>query len=154
MNSLCSTSSQKILDRLRTMDTGAIPHDQQFTRNVAQHMPQKAYDIITVIRLLLDVQQQLTAWSDRTDRRQVIITTGCAQHRWVAFWRPRTHQSRQQIEPGFVYPDEGSSLAFGFFLIAGHFSLRQRSIAASLRSVARSIGFCTLQPIARRRRPI
>src|SRR5215211_3686415 len=145
MDAFCCTSCQKILDRLRAVDTRAIPHYQQFARDVAQHMPQKAYDINTVIGLLLDVQQQLTAWCDRADRRQMIVTTGCAQDRRLADWRPCTHQGRQQVEGGFVYPDECAALAFGFFLISGHFSLRQRRVAASLRSEARSIGFWTLQ---------
>ena len=60
MDTFCCTSGQKTLDRLRAMDTRSIPHDQQFARDVAQYMLQKAHDINTLIRLLLDMQQQLT----------------------------------------------------------------------------------------------
>src|SRR5262245_48530005 len=120
------------------MDGGAIPHDQQLTRNVPQHMRKEAYNILTVIGLFLDLYQQLTAWCDRTDCRQVIVATGRTHDRWLTDRRPGAHQGWQQIKACFIYPDKGSPFAFGFFLISGHFSLRQCSMAASLRSVARS----------------
>src|SRR5262249_5598568 len=120
---------------------------------MSQHMAQKAHHIATVIGVFLDLQQQLTAGCDRANRRQVIVTTRRTQDGWLADWRPSAHQCWQQVKASFIYPDERAALAFGFFLSAGHFSLRQRSMAASLRSLARSIGFWALQPMARRRRP-
>src|SRR4051794_18811670 len=119
MDALCCTSREKILDRLSAVDTRAIPHDQQFPTNMTQYMPQKAYDISTVIGLLLDMQQQLASGCDRTDCRQVIVTTRRTQDRRLADRCPRTHQCRQQVESGFVYPDKRTALVFGLFLSAG-----------------------------------
>ena len=46
-----------------------------------------------------------------------------------------------------------ATFALTAFLIAGHLCSRQCAIAASSRSVARRLGFWTLQPIARSKRP-
>src|SRR5258706_9908240 len=109
------------------------------------HVFEKAHYIAPVIGFLLHVQQQLSARRERTDHRYVIITTRCMKQWWLTNRRPGPHQRGQQVEGSFVYPDECASLTLGFFLIAGHFSLRQRSISASLRSLARSIGFWVVE---------
>src|SRR5262249_57496292 len=96
---------------------------------------------------------QLARRRDRTDGRQVIITEWRVQDRRLPTRRVCAHDRGQQIKTSLIYPDECASFSLGFFLIAGHFCSRQAAIACSLRWVARSIGFCTLQPTSRSRRP-
>ena len=59
----------------------------------------------------------------------------------------------QQVEAGLVDPDDGPAFLVGPRFSAGQRSVRQASIAASFRWLARWIGFWTLQPAARNRLP-
>jgi hypothetical protein len=63
------------------------------------------------------------------------------------------HASGQQVEPGFIHKHYGTSFARGFFSNSTHFAVRHRSIAASLRWLARVIGFWRLHPICFKIRP-
>src|SRR5215216_1802987 len=105
MDAFGRTSSQKVLNSLRAMDTGPIPHDQQFAWDLTHDVAQKAYHIAPVMGFLLNLHQQLTVRCDRTDRRQVVITTRRTQDGWLTDRRPTSHQCGQQVEGSFVYPD-------------------------------------------------
>lgn len=68
-------------------------------------------------------------------------------------WGISSDGGRQQIKTGLIDKNYGASFALGFFLRTGHFSLPHCSIVVSLRWLARSIGFCRLQPIFSMIRP-
>src|SRR5947208_2413727 len=50
--------SQEVLDRLATMDRGAIPDDQELAGDVAQQMLEEAHDIRALIRPFLHQHEQ------------------------------------------------------------------------------------------------
>jgi len=47
---------------------------------------------------------------------QMIARQLDAQNRWLPAWGPGAHRHRQQIKPGFIYPDDRGLVLFGFFL--------------------------------------
>src|SRR3954471_6421760 len=153
MDAMGTTCGEKVFNRLPTMNRGSIPHNQQLARNVSQDVLEKPHHVRATIGVLLHLHQQLTLRGNRADRRDMIIAQGSAQNRCLPTGSIRTCQCWQQVKASFVYPNEGSPFLLGFFLIAGHFSSRQAAMACSLRWVARSTGFCTLQPISRSSRP-
>ena len=57
----------------------------------------------------------------------------------------RAHHDRQQVDPRFIYEDDRSSFFGGLFFNAGQRSSCQRWISASLRCLARRIGFWGVQ---------
>ena len=115
MNALGSTRRQKILNGVAAVDRCTVPQNQHLARDVPQHMLEKAYDIRAPIGSLLDLQQQLPIRGDRTNRRQVVVAQGDAQQRRLPTRRIGTHQCRQQIEAGCVYPDQGAPFLLRFF---------------------------------------
>jgi len=154
IDTLCSTSCQKLLDRLTTMDRCSVPNDQQLAVDMMQHVSQKAHHLCRCVGVILHPHQQSSLGRDRADARQMVVPQRCAQDWCLANRRIGSHQCRQQIETRFIDPNQRSLFVGGFFLSTGQRSSRQRAIAASSRCVARSIGFWTLQPTALSRRPI
>ena len=53
---------------------------------------------------------------DATDGREMIARQLDTQHRRLPARGPGAHRHRQQIKPGFIYPDDGGLVLFGFFL--------------------------------------
>jgi hypothetical protein len=49
-------------------------------------MVEEADDLGAAERVILDAQQQATAWGDATDDGQVVTGEREAQHGWVAAW--------------------------------------------------------------------
>jgi hypothetical protein len=145
--------SQEVLDWLAAVDRCAIPDDQKLARDVAEQMLEEADDIRALIRLRLHQHQQPAGWGDATDDRQMVPAQGQSEDGCLTTWGVGADSTREQVEARLVDPDDGSSLLVRPFFRAGQRSVRQASIAASLRWLARVIGFCTLQPAARRSLP-
>ncbi len=53
----------------------------------------------------------------------------------------RAHHNGQQVDPRFVYEDDGAPFFGGLFFNSGQRSSFQRWISASLRCLARRMGF-------------
>jgi hypothetical protein len=109
-------------------------------------MLEEAHDIAAFEGSCLDRHQQLALRGYRANDREMIA---CQRH--MQGWRLPTrgvtaYHSGQQVETGFVYPDDDSSLAQALFLSVGQRSEYQAAIASSSRWVARMIGFCGVQP--------
>jgi hypothetical protein len=152
MDALGATLRQEALHGFATMDGRAIPNDQQLALNVPQQMLQEAHDILATIGLLLHLYQQAAAAGERANHRQMIIAEWCAQDRRLPARSVGTANRGQQVEAGLIYPDDRALLAPRFFFSAGQRWSCQAWIAASFRSLARVIGFWTLNPSRRRRR--
>ena len=145
---------QEVLDRLAAMDRSAVPDDQELAGDVAQEVLEEAHDIRALVGVVLHQHEQAPRRRDAADDRQVVAAQREAEDGCLATRRIRSDGPGEQIEAGLVDPDDGPSLPVGPLFRAGQRSVRQASTAASFRWLARSIGFCTLQPIVRRRRPI
>ena len=145
--------SQKVLDRLTAMDGSAIPNDQELAGDVAQQMLEEADDIRALVRVLLDQHEQAPRGGDAADHRQMVAAQGQAEDRRLPARGVGPDRAREEVEARFVDPDDGPPLLVSPLFRAGQRSVCQASIAASFRWLARSIGFCTLQPAARRSLP-
>lgn len=144
---------QEVLDRLAAMDRRAIPDDQELAGDVAQQMRQETHDVRAFVGALLDQHEESSRWRDAADDRQVISGQGQPEDGGLPTGSVGPDRTGEQVEARFVDPDDGPPLLVRPFFRAGHRSVRQASIAASVRWLARSIGFCTLQPAARRSLP-
>jgi len=140
---------QKIFDRLPAMDRRAIPDDQELTGDLPQKMLEKADDVRTFVRVLLDQQEETAGGRDATDDRQMIAAQRQAQHWGLSARGVGADGPGQQIEAGLVDPDDGPAFLLSPLFRAGHRVVRQASMAASLRWLARWIGCWTLHPAAR-----
>lgn len=154
MNALGTAIGQELFDRFATMNRRAVPNHQQLARDVAEQMFQEADDILAAIGTLLGHQQEGVVHSDATNRRYMVPSERHAQDRGLTTRRIGAHETGQEIEARFVYPDDRSTFFLSPFFSAGQRSVYQASMAASSRWVARRIGFWTLQPMSLRSREI
>ena len=152
LHALGSTIGQEVLNRLTTMDRCPIPNHQQFPFNMAQQMLQKAHHINAAIGPILLLMEQLTTHCNTTDCRDVLALEGHPQDRRLTSRGIGAHYTGQQRKARLIYKDDGSPVGFGPFFSAGQRSAYQAAILVSLRWVARRIGFCEVQRMARRRR--
>lgn len=144
---------QEGLDRLATMDRGAVPQDQELAGDVAEQMLEEANDVRALVGVLLHAHQQPAIRSDAADDRQVVAAQRQAEDGRLTTWGGGPDGAGEEVEAGLIDPDDGSSFLVGPFFRAGQRAVRQASIAASFRWLARWTGFWTLQPAARRRLP-
>jgi hypothetical protein len=144
---------QKVLDGLAAMDRRAIPDHQELAGDMAQQVLEEAHDIRALVGVVLHEHQQAALGGDPADDRQMVATEGQAEDRRLPARGVGPDGAREEVEARFVNPDDGSPLLVSPFFRAGQRSARHSSIAASLRWVARVIGFCTLHPAARRSLP-
>ena len=144
---------QEVLDRLAAMDRSAVPDDQDLAGDVTQEVLEEAHDIRARVGVVLHQHEQAPLRRDAADDRQVVAAQREAEDRRLPAWGVGPDRTREEIEARFVDPDDGPTLLVSPLFRAGQRSVRQASIAASSRWLARSIGFCTLQPAARRSLP-
>src|SRR5690242_17984982 len=123
-----------------------IPDHQQLAGNAGEQVLEEAHNRWSGERLLLNIQVQLAGLGDGGDRRQVVAGELNPQYWRLAARRVRPDAARQQIEAGFIHPDDYPAGRRSVFLSIGQRSVVQRSMAASSRWVARVIGFWTLRP--------
>ncbi len=135
------------------MDRRTIPEHQELAGDVAQQMLEEAHDIQARVGMVLHQHQQSARWGDAADDRQMIVGQGQAEDGSLPPGSVGADSAGEQVEARFVDPDDGPSFLVSPFFRAGQRSVRQASIAASFRWLARSIGFWTLQPSARRSLP-
>ena len=145
--------SQEVFDGLATMDGSAVPDDQELAGDMAEQVLEEADDVRALVGVLLHVHQQPAVRGDAADDGQVVAAQGEAEDRRLAARGVGPDGAGEEVEAGLVDPDDGPPFLVGPFLRAGQRSVRQASIAASSRWLARWTGFWTLQPAARRRLP-
>lgn len=133
-------SRQKIFDSLAVMDGRTIPDDQQFARNLAQQLLEKAHHILALVRVILRLHEQPSFRCQRADGRAVF---GPLEHRcalpWAANKSPTHLQKRSVAAPARL------------FLRAGQRSSFQVLMACSFLWLANSTGFCWLWLMERKR---
>jgi hypothetical protein len=144
---------QEVLDRLATVDRRAVPDDQELAGDVAQQMLEEADDVRALVGVLLHVHQQPAVRGDAADDGQVVAAQGEVEDRRLAARGVGPDGAGEEVEARFVDPDDGPPFLVGPLFRAGQRSVRQASIAASFRWLARRTGFWTLQPAARRSLP-
>src|SRR5262249_28745564 len=136
-----------VFDWLALVDGRSIPDDEHLTPNFVQEHAQETDHRGSVKGVVLHLHHQPPLEGDTADRREMVVGEGHVQHWRLSPWRPGSLRMWQQIEAGFIYPDDVVSFVGCFFLIAGQRCSYQRRTASSSRWVARCIGRCTLQPV-------
>ena len=143
------TLSQEGPHSLAPVRRQAIPEDQELARNLAEQVLQEAGDAVPVEGLALHLRVDLAGLSERPNDRIVVTGEPTAQDWRLPPWRIGPDNTGQQVERCLIYPEDRPPLATRPPFNAGQRSLRQRSMAASFRWWARTIGFWRLTPRAR-----
>lgn len=147
-----SALSQEVLDRLTPMDRGAVPDDQELAREVTQEMAEEADHRRTFEGAGADLKEQAALRGEGADHREMVTGEGDGQGRGLPLGGVGSDPGRQEIEAGFIRPDDGSLFFSGLCLRVGHVSASQVSTWTGSRWVALTSGCWTLQPRAWRRR--
>lgn len=142
---------QEILDHLAAMNRRAIPDHQDLTRDVTQEVAEKPHDIRPFERAAQHVLEDPPLPGQATDRREVIAGERDPQERGVSPGRIGPDSGGEEVETGFVNPDDGAPFGVGFFSRTGQRSVSQASTLAGSRWVARTSGCWTLSPRVRTR---
>ena len=123
----------------------AVPDDQQRTVNVANESLQEIDDLGTLNGTRIEPEIE-TPKRQAGHRGQDVPVEIVLQHRRLAARRPRSAAVWPLTYSALVDEDDRAALLAGFFFMAGHCFLRQFRISSSLRSRARPVGRCGLQP--------
>ena len=133
-------------DRIPFVNASVVPHEHDRSSEMAKQMSQEGADlgVLDVFRMERVVQAEATAagtHGDARDHGDPIAPLPVVEQRRLASWRPGLAHARNQEEARLVDEGEVGTQPRGFFLMRGHSSFFQRSIASSLRSRARHSGF-------------
>ena len=123
----------------------AVPDQKQRLANALHERLQKIDDLRTLDRT--SVQPEIeTQERESSNRRQTLPVEIELENGGLPAGRPRATPMRPLAQSAFVDEDDRAPFSARFFLIAGQFFLFQRRISSSLRSRARPVGRCGLQP--------
>jgi hypothetical protein len=153
METLCGSIGQERFDNLTTVNGGTVPDDDHPAWDFTQQVLQEGDHICRVKRAVLAVEIELALRGDGTDGREMITGAPLPQDGRLAHRGIGPDDTRQGVEPRFIYKEDGLALGFCPFLMARQVSSRQCAMAASSRCRARRAGFCGLQRITASRRP-
>lgn len=145
-------------DRVSLVNRAAVPEQDDGTPEMAEQMAHKGADLRVLDVFLVEavVQAEATApgtHGDARDHGDSIAPLVVIEKRRLSARRPGLADTRNQEEARFVDEDEMGTQPRGFFLMRGHSSRFQRSMASSFRSKARRSGFWWLKPSACSSRP-
>ena len=127
------------------MGRQAVPDDQQRTVDVANESLQEIDDLGTLDRTRVEPEVEIPK-RQAGCRGQGVPVEVVLQHRRLATRCPRSAAVWSLAYSALVDENDRTALLAGFFLMAGHRFLRQFRISSSLRSRARPVGRCGLQP--------
>ena len=144
---------QEILDRLATVDRCAVPDDQELAGDLTEEVLEDAHAIRALVRAFLHQPEQAPRRGDTAADRQVVAAQRAAEDRRLPAWGVGPDRAWEEVAARFVDPDDGPAFLVSPLFRAGQRSVRQASMAAAVRWLARAIGVCTLQPAARRSLP-
>ncbi len=145
MNAFCSSIRKVRFDLLRTMGGTSIPKHQKKTCELVLQQFQKLDHLLGGDRLFVGLQEELTLGCDRPNRSQMITGQIFLQN-WCQPTRSVTADNhRQQIEPGFIYEENGPPFPDGLFLSLGQRVCHQPSISSGFCCLARIFGFWGVQ---------
>lgn len=104
---------QEVLDGLGAVNRRAVPDDEEFAGDVMQQMAQEAHNIRAFVGALLAVQEEVPVRRDGAYDGDVVPRERDAQERRLPARGVRPYDTRQQVEAGFINPDDGPSLLLG-----------------------------------------
>ena len=102
------TLRKEVLHDLRAVNGRAIPDHQQLAGEMAQEMLEEAHHVRPTQRSLLYLHEDLAARCNGANGRQVIARERDVQQWRLAPGRIGADEGGQQVEAGFIDPDEGT----------------------------------------------
>jgi len=129
------------------MNRRTIPHHQQLAIYTSPYMLQKGNRRLAIQCLHTNHGEQRTRWRDATHERQMIARVPDGQHGCATFRRIAACHKRQQVVAGFIDENQFAMFQTRSFFTSGHTWLRQAAMVPSSRWLARTSGFCGVQPI-------
>lgn len=123
-----------------------IPQEHHAAGDVSAQGAKKRFDHGTLDTVLMDGKEKphvppCGRCGEGADQGEPFPCEGMEEGRGFPPRRPCAADGGTLRKSRFVLKDDGGALTAGFFLIDGHVSLTQRSMAASSRSLARRSGF-------------
>ena len=134
--------SQEVLNLIRPMNTPAISNYQQLAAEVPAQVTQESHALHAGQGAGARQSRQSSIWYDPTNHRQMIARLKDLQDWCFTARRLRPDHPGQQVEGGFVDPDNQAAFAARLFFSSGQTSVRQRAISCLARWVARLSSFC------------
>src|SRR5208283_4156172 len=132
------------------VDSGAIPNHQQLFADLLVQGAKELDDLFALDRTIEEAEVKAPP-TQAGDGRHLLPGETLLNNRRLAAWRPGARYGALFRETRLVDEDDRSSLGFGLFFSAGQVLRFQRSMASSLRCVARFSGFCGEKPMLRSR---
>jgi len=145
-------------DRISLVNGSVVPYEDDRSSKMAKQISKEGADlgVLDVLDVEGVVQAETSparAHRDAGDDRDSIAPLPVVEQGRLAPGRPGLAHARNQEEARLVDEDQVGTQPRGFFLMRGHSSRFQRSIASSFRSKARRSGFWCVKPRACSRRP-
>ena len=140
---------QKTLHLAAAVNRQAVPNDQQFSSHLAAQMGQEIQYLGRADRSRIETEVELPP-SNAGNHRKLLPVKMKFQLRRLPARRPCSTDMRTFADTAFVYKDNGTAFAEGFFLRAGQVYRFQRRIASSSRSKDLLEGRWQLHPRLRR----
>jgi len=136
---------QELTHLAAAMNWQTVPDDQQFSANVAAQMSKEVQHLGSTDRPWIEAEVKLPP-RNAGDNRKLLPVKMKFQLRRLPAGRPCSADMWTLGDTAFVYKDDGTALAEGFFLRAGQVYRFQRRMASSSRSMAFLEGRWQLQP--------
>jgi hypothetical protein len=133
MQPLCCTIREELSDGTAAVDGSATPDDDHAAGALAQQVLEKRDHVMRGEGALLAVQVQLTRWRQGADGREMITRPPLLQNGRLAHRGRGPDDTRQGVEPRFIYQEDGLALGLCPLLMARQVSSRQCALAASSR---------------------
>lgn len=142
---------QQFLNGVTPMDRPVVQKDEDMAGDLAKQMPEErgelfALDVVLVELAVQRATEALRTYGDPRDGGDTVVAIAMRNEWRPANRTPCFEHRRDEKKPGFVYENEVGTQPEGVFFTRGQTCRFQSSMAASLRSMARSSGFWWLHP--------
>ena len=142
---------QKFLYRITSMDCAVVQQNHDMAVDLTQQKAKEHCDLLALDVVFVELAIQRAPekfWTDCDSgySGDTVMAVAVGHDRRLADGTPRLMHRRDQEKPRFVYKDDVGAHPRGVFFTRGQTCRFQSSMAASLRSRARSSGFWWLQP--------
>ena len=135
------------LDLLPLVDARPVPDDEYFPCHGRQDVLKELHDACSLESVRSQVPEHPACVADGAYHAEVLVPALVGNDRSFPLRGVGPANTRQQPDPGLVHVEYHTPFFFGFFLMAGSFSLRQPSIFSGDWRLSTSWGFWSVNPM-------